>query len=41
MIVLLCQVCGLDQLWNVALKARHSKVSQEAIGYLNSLYING
>lgn len=35
------QLCGIDQLWNIAVQVRSSEVSWAAITYLNSLYING
>ena len=35
------QVCGIDQLWNIAVQAKSTEVSWAAISYLNSLYING
>lgn len=34
------QVCGMDQLWNIALKATNTDVSITAIQILNSYYIN-
>ncbi|XP_021379697.1 ubiquitin carboxyl-terminal hydrolase 34-like isoform X3 [Mizuhopecten yessoensis] len=34
------QVCGMDQLWNMALKATNTDVSITAIQILNSYYIN-
>ncbi|CAH3140586.1 unnamed protein product [Pocillopora meandrina] len=33
-------LCGIDQLWNIAVQVRSSEVSWAAITYLNSLYIN-
>lgn len=35
------QLCGIDQLWKIAVQARSTEVSWAAISYLNSLYING
>ncbi|XP_027055599.1 ubiquitin carboxyl-terminal hydrolase 34-like [Pocillopora damicornis] len=34
------KLCGIDQLWNIAVQVRSSEVSWAAITYLNSLYIN-
>ncbi|KAL9953976.1 hypothetical protein ACROYT_G041461 [Oculina patagonica] len=34
------KLCGIDQLWNIAVQARSTEVSWAAISYLNSLYIN-
>ncbi|PFX25818.1 Ubiquitin carboxyl-terminal hydrolase 34 [Stylophora pistillata] len=34
------KLCGIDQLWNIAVQAKSSEVSWAAITYLNSLYIN-
>ena len=39
--ICLFQLCGIDQLWNIAVQVRSSEVSWAAITYLNSLYING
>ncbi|XP_062912032.1 ubiquitin carboxyl-terminal hydrolase 34 isoform X4 [Mobula hypostoma] len=35
------QLCGMDQLWGIALRAQTADVSLAAIQYINSYYING
>ncbi|XP_064603807.1 ubiquitin carboxyl-terminal hydrolase 34-like isoform X2 [Liolophura sinensis] len=34
------QICGMDQLWGVALRAHNNDVSMTAIQFLNAYYIN-
>ncbi|XP_048258866.1 ubiquitin carboxyl-terminal hydrolase 34-like isoform X4 [Haliotis rufescens] len=34
------QVCGMDQLWSIALRATNKEVSMTAIQYLNNYYIS-
>ncbi|XP_039594276.1 ubiquitin carboxyl-terminal hydrolase 34 [Polypterus senegalus] len=36
-----CELCGMDQLWGIALRAQSADVSRAAIQYINSYYING
>uniref|UniRef100_W5NGU5 Ubiquitin carboxyl-terminal hydrolase 34 n=1 Tax=Lepisosteus oculatus TaxID=7918 RepID=W5NGU5_LEPOC len=36
-----CELCGMDQLWGIALRAQSADVSRTAIQYINSYYING
>ncbi|XP_051939696.1 ubiquitin carboxyl-terminal hydrolase 34 isoform X4 [Hippocampus zosterae] len=35
-----CELCGMDQLWGIALRARSTDISRAAIQYINSYYIN-
>lgn len=35
------QLCGMDQLWGIALRAQSADISRAAIQYINSYYING
>ncbi|XP_041108948.1 ubiquitin carboxyl-terminal hydrolase 34 isoform X3 [Polyodon spathula] len=35
-----CELCGMDQLWGIALRAQSADVSRAAIQYINSYYIN-
>uniref|UniRef100_A0A4W3GN70 Ubiquitin carboxyl-terminal hydrolase 34 n=1 Tax=Callorhinchus milii TaxID=7868 RepID=A0A4W3GN70_CALMI len=35
------ELCGMDQLWGIALRAQTADVSRAAIQYINSYYING
>ena len=34
------QICGMNQLWGIALRAQNTDVSLTAIHYLNNYYIN-
>ena len=34
------QICGMDQLWGIALRAQNTDVSLNAIHYLNNHYIS-
>uniref|UniRef100_A0A8C9UXP2 Ubiquitin carboxyl-terminal hydrolase 34 n=1 Tax=Scleropages formosus TaxID=113540 RepID=A0A8C9UXP2_SCLFO len=36
-----CELCGMDQLWGIALRAQSADISRAAIQYINSYYING
>ncbi|MED6265523.1 Ubiquitin carboxyl-terminal hydrolase 34 [Characodon lateralis] len=35
-----CELCGMDQLWGIALRAQSADISRAAIQYINSYYIN-
>ncbi|XP_028827085.1 ubiquitin carboxyl-terminal hydrolase 34 isoform X3 [Denticeps clupeoides] len=35
------ELCGMDQLWGIALRAQSADISRAAIQYINSYYING
>ncbi|KTF99861.1 hypothetical protein cypCar_00023960 [Cyprinus carpio] len=36
-----CELCGMDQLWGIALRAQSADISRAAIQYINSYYISG
>uniref|UniRef100_A0A3P9L1X7 Ubiquitin carboxyl-terminal hydrolase 34 n=1 Tax=Oryzias latipes TaxID=8090 RepID=A0A3P9L1X7_ORYLA len=35
-----CELCGMDQLWGIALRAQSADISRAAIQYINSYYMN-